>query len=81
MSGTCTVVPTGMLPSTRVSAGTLRKVAAPVRRNSISPSRGRSIRLIFKREAFSASFTSVRPKPINTPVSRSVKTMANAVAA
>ncbi|MNT50364.1 hypothetical protein D3C72_1872810 [compost metagenome] len=70
-----------MLPSTWVSAGTLRKVAAPTRRNSISPSWGKSIRLIFKREAFNASFTSVKPKPINTPVSRSVNTMARAVAA
>ncbi|MNI91527.1 hypothetical protein D3C73_1492070 [compost metagenome] len=70
-----------MLPSTCVNAGTLRKVAAPTRRNSISPSCGRSIRLIFKREAFHASLAKVRPKPISTPVSRSVKMIARAVAA
>ncbi|MNG34700.1 hypothetical protein D3C84_1212590 [compost metagenome] len=81
MSGTCTVAPVGMVPSTWVSAGTLRKVAAPTSRSSISPSWGRSIRLIFSREAFQASFARVRPKPISTPVSRSVKMIASAVAA
>ncbi|MNT70917.1 hypothetical protein D3C72_2093530 [compost metagenome] len=70
-----------MLPSTCVNAGTLRNVAAPTRRSSISPSCAKSIRLIFRREAFNASFTRVKPKPTSTPVSRSVKMIASAVAA
>ncbi|MNI88150.1 hypothetical protein D3C73_1454160 [compost metagenome] len=74
-------MPGGTVSSTWVSAGTLRKVAAPVSRSSMCPGRSRLSRLIFRRAALSASFSSVRAKPSSTPVSRSVKMIASAVAA
>ncbi|MNC65067.1 hypothetical protein D3C75_1153180 [compost metagenome] len=75
------MVPAGTVSSTWVSAGTFRKVAAPLRRSSMCPSLARLTRLIFSRAALNASFNKVRAKPSSTPVSRSVKMIASAVAA
>ncbi|MNE45243.1 hypothetical protein D3C80_1395180 [compost metagenome] len=74
-------MPAGTVSSTWVSAGTFRNVAAPLNRSSMCPAFSRLTRLIFSRAALNASFSRVRAKPSSTPVSRSVKMMASAVAA
>ncbi|MNR56294.1 hypothetical protein D3C85_1768400 [compost metagenome] len=59
----------------------MRKVAAPLKRSSRCPGSPRLTTLIFSRAALSASLSKVSAKPSNTPVNRSVKMIASAVAA